>query len=317
MLIVGPNLTVDRMIGVDRFDLGQIHRADRVETWIGGGGANAARAARRLGSRAHLMTLLPPGNAADVVEALAHFEVSVEWVPCRGNLRVATILREEEGRMSILHEPGPQVTATEWEEFERRVVARINRGEALLCSGSLPPGTPVNGYARLAHEARHAGARCLIDVGGAPLAALLEDGVGLITPNLTEAESLLYGARGEPVHAEETSERARAAANGLLRAGATRAVVTAGAAGAAYAEQGPGGRSGWVVAPDVVGRNPIGAGDAFAAGLGLRLEAGAPLDDAVAFAVAVAAAHVESLNGDFSLGRADELLGTPAPDPAA
>jgi 1-phosphofructokinase family hexose kinase len=317
MLIVGPNLTVDRMIGVNRFDLGHIHRADRVETWIGGGGANAGRAARRLGARAHLMTLLPPANAADVVEALAHFQISVEWVPCRGNLRVATILREEEGRMSILHEPGPTVTPTEWEEFERRVVARINPGEALLCSGSLPPGAPVNGYARLAHEARHAGARCVIDVGGSALASLLEDGVGLITPNLTEAESLLYGERAEPVYAEETSERARAAANGLLRAGASRAVVTAGGAGAAYAQQGPDGGSGWVDAPTVDARNPIGAGDTFATGLGLRLESGAPLRGAVAFAAAVAAAHVESANGDFEPARAEELLTSPAAGSAA
>jgi sugar/nucleoside kinase (ribokinase family) len=62
----------------------------------------------------------------------------------------------------------------------------------------------------------------------------------------------------------------------------------------------------------VEARSPIGAGDAFASGLGLRLEAGAPLDRAVAFAVAVAAAHVESPNGELDRDRVAELEASPA-----
>lgn len=213
--------------------------------------------------------------------------------------------------MSVLNEPGPTVAAHEWEAFLRLAGDRLRAGQILLCSGSLPPGAPGDGYAYLAREARHAGSHCLIDAAGEVLAATLEAGEGIVVPNLAEAEALLDGPRPEAVHPEDAPERARDAANRLLRRGAHAAIVTAGGAGAAYAEQGRSGRRGWVPAPEVAARNPIGAGDAFAAGLGLRLESGAPLDEAVAFGVAVAAAHVEAPTEQIEPERVGELTGSP------
>ena len=308
MLIAGPNLTVDRLIGLDQFDVGNIHRAHDVTTQIGGGGPNAARTAVQLGGKARLITLIPEPDVPTVAAALANDGVKTEWISCPGNLRVATILREERGRMSVLNEPGPSVSPREWNAYAKLVESRLLAGEVLLCSGSLPPGAPASGYARLAAQARHNGSRCIIDVAGPALEAALDAGEGMIVPNLAEAETLIDGPRAQAVHAEgDQPERARDAAEALLRRGAVRAVVTAGSAGAAYAEQGPRGLRGWVDAPRVEAASPIGAGDAFAASLGLRVEAGAPLDEAVRFATAAAAAHVESPNRHLTPERASEL----------
>jgi 1-phosphofructokinase family hexose kinase len=298
MLIASPNLSMDRMIGVDRFEPGHIHRARQVEVRLGGGGVNAARVARLLGASARLITIIPDSDTRDLLPSLEREGMAVEWVHCRGQVRIATILREGLGRMSVLTEPGPAVDAREWEAFVRLATSRMRREHVLLCSGSLPPGAPADGYASLAYQARHAGSSCVIDVAGEALAATLESGQGLVTPNLAEAESLLYGPRLQAVDSEEDRpERAQQAANQLLLNGAFRAVVTAGKAGAAYAQQGPRGPRGWVHAPLVEARTPIGAGDAFACALALRLEASVPLDEATRFAVAVAAAHVASSNG--------------------
>ncbi|HEY8465831.1 MAG TPA: PfkB family carbohydrate kinase [Solirubrobacterales bacterium] len=308
MLIAGPNLTVDRVIGVDRFDAGHIHHVRHVDARIGGGGPNAARTALQLGAPARLITLIPEPDLPSIPDALARDGIDVEWVTCQGNVRVATILREERGRMSVLNEPGPEVSAREWEAFAKLAEAGLRPGEVLLCSGSLPPGAPRDGYVRLARLARHNGSRAIIDVAGEALAHAIEEGEGLVVPNIAEAEIFLYGPREQAVHAEgDPPERALDAAIELLRRGAPRAVVTAGAAGAAYAEQGPNGLRGWVEAPRVNAVNPIGAGDAFAAALGLRLEAGDPLDEAVRFACAAAAAHVESPHRVLSRERAEEL----------
>jgi 1-phosphofructokinase family hexose kinase len=313
VLIAGPNLSIDRTIGIDRFDLGHIHRVEHVEARVGGGGANAARVARSLGAQARLITIVPQLDAHILAAAFARDGVEADWVHCGGQTRIATILREPVGRLSVLNEPGPTVDAHEWEAFTKLAAGRLRRGEVLLCSGSLPPGAPVDGYAYLAREARHMGCRCVVDAAGRPLEAILETGEGILTPNLAEAESVLYGPRAQVVHADDDPpERAREAADALLHRGATNVVVTAGKAGAAYAEQGPRGRRGWVAAPEVETQSPIGAGDAFAAGLGFRLEHGAARDQAVAYAVAVAAAHVESPAGALDSRRVDELLVSPA-----
>ena len=313
MLIAGPNLSIDRVVGVDRFDPGHIHRTEHVEARIGGGGANAARVAGRLGLAAKLVTIIPDDDTRELPATLTRDGVTLEWTRCRGQVRIATIMRERRGRMSVLNEPGPAVDARDWEAYSRLVVARLRRGHVLLCSGSLPPGAPVDGYAYLARRARHAGSPSVVDVAGDALAATIESGEGIVTPNLAEAESYLDGPRAQPVDGRgEAPERAQEAVHALLRRGAFRAVVTAGRAGAAFAELGPFGKRGWAPAPVVDTRNPIGAGDAFAAGLGLWLEGGAALDEAAAFAVAVAAAHVESPGGELSRARVEVLVGSGA-----
>lgn len=307
MVIAGPNPTVDRLISLDRFDPGHIHRAAQVETRIGGGGVNAARVISQLGATSTLVTVLPTGDEREVAYGLGREGVTLKWIPSSGHVRLATILREQDGRMSVLHEPGAAIDPREWEEFARTVAGHLRSGQILLCSGSLPPGAPSDGYARLAREARHLGARCVVDAAGETLAAIIEAREALIVPNLAEAEGVLRGSRSHPVHPQDAPERARAAAVELLGRGAHKAVVTAGGAGAAFAEQGHRGGSGWVPAPPVEPRSPIGAGDAFAAALSLRLEAGADLEQAVGYAVAVAAAHVESGDGTIRAERIAEL----------
>lgn len=311
MVIAGPNVSVDRTIGLDSFDPGHVHRADRVESRLGGGGVNAARVASRLGASAVLVTLLPERDELWIGDSLKREGIIFLPVRCGGTARIATIMKERAGRTSVLNEPGAAVAAREWEEFERTALGRLTDGELLLCSGSLPPGAPAGGYARLARLARQQGAGpCLLDAAGPTLAAALEEGEGLVVPNLAEAEGVLSGSRSQPVHPQDTPERALAAAGGLIYRGAYAAVVTAGAAGAAYARQGS--RSvGWVPAPPVTARNPVGAGDAFAAGLGLQLERRAKLEDAVAFAVAVAAAHVECERDGLDRDRVEALAAAP------
>lgn len=297
MIIAGPSPTLDRTISVASLDPGTIQRGEEVGVRVGGGGANAARVARRLGADAHLVTVIPEADGVRVVSELRREGIELEWVGCRGRVRVATIVRERAGRVTVLHEPGARVGVREWEEFAHLVAARLPRERVLLCSGSLPAGAPLDGYARFSREARHAGARCVVDAAGRALEAAIESREGIIVPNLAEAESLLLGVRPEAVEPEDAPERARAAAEDLLRQGAAVAIVTAGSTGTAFAEPGPRGRRGWVPAPRVPARYPVGAGDAFAAGLAARLEVGAPLDSAVAFAVAVAAEYVESGHG--------------------
>ena len=70
MVIAGPNPTIDRMIGLDRFDPGFIHRADHVEARLGGGGVNAARVAIRVGARPTLITSLPSEDEPHLLDGL-------------------------------------------------------------------------------------------------------------------------------------------------------------------------------------------------------------------------------------------------------
>ena len=163
----------------------------------------------------------------------------------------------------------------------------------LACSGSLPPGAPVDGYARLAARAAAAGRPVVVDANGPTLRAALDAGVDVVTPNLGEAEGLLHGRAEESVDAEaDARPRALAAARELAGRGARAAVVTAAAAGAAVADGGA--APVWLVAARATARNPVGAGDVLVAGLAAGLERGEPLLEAVRRGMAAAAASVET-----------------------
>jgi fructose-1-phosphate kinase PfkB-like protein len=168
---------------------------------------------------------------------------------------------------------------------------------------------PDGGYGRLVTIGRRAGVRVVVDAARAALAAALDAGPDLVTPNFAEADGVLSGHADEPVSeaGPDVPLRACAAARELCRRGARSAAVTAGAAGTAFAGDGA---VVWVPTVQVDVVNPIGAGDSFVGGLVEALEEGRTGADAVIFAVATATASVEQeLAGGVDPRRARELAG--------
>jgi 1-phosphofructokinase family hexose kinase len=302
MLIAGPNLTTDRDIDLDELRPGHVLRATAARVTPGGKGVNVARAAGDLGLPAALLAFIPGSGGPLLAGSIRAEGIELHGVPCAGEPRSAMVMHERDGRVTVLNEPGPRIDDTDWDRL--CAASRPLLGDrVLVCSGSLPPGAPDDAYARLGALA----GRWLLDAAGAALRGALAGRPDVAKVNVSEVEEALHGRSGAEVEAgDDAPERARRAAADLLDAGAKAAVVTAGAAGVAYAAADA---AGFVVAPRVTVRNPIGAGDAFAAGLAGALERGEPLERAVLAAVAVGAAAVEHPKaGRLDARRAAELL---------
>jgi 1-phosphofructokinase family hexose kinase len=310
MLIAGPNLTIDRTLRIGELRPGEVLRFEDAVITPGGKGVNVARAAMALGAAAVLVGLVPGHTGAAAAAMLAEEGVSLAGIEVGGEIRSAAIVLERSGRVTVMNEPGPPLRAEDWERYETAVIERLGEHDVLACSGSLPPGAPADAYARLAAGAAEADAIAIVDVTGEHLGAAVAAGAAVVTPNLAEAEGLLHGRADETVEAgdpEAVRARAQTAASELVARGARRAIVTAAAAGAAVAD---GGRIAWLDAPSVPVRNPVGAGDALVAGLGVALERGEPFDRAAALGVAAAAASVETATaGALDSARAAALAG--------
>jgi 1-phosphofructokinase len=292
LLIAGPNLTIDRTAAIAELRPGEVLRTREVAVTAGGKGVNVARAASALGATAMLVGFLPGRLGGAAAAMLAEEGVALHGVDSGGELRSTSVLIEDSGRVTVINEPGPPVTATEWEALEHAVAEELRDADMLVCSGSIPPGAPPDAIGRLVTAAHAAGVRALVDTSSVRLGPALAAGPDVATPNLAEAEALLGGATGEGVEVagDEAEGRGLVAADGLLRLGARAAVVTAGSAGAAVAG---GDLRTWIPAPAVRVRNPIGAGDAFAAGLAVGLARDWSLAEAAALAVATGSASVE------------------------
>ena len=286
---------------------GEVLRLANVVVTPGGKGLNVARAARALGVPAALVAFLPGHMGRAAASLIAEEGVTLQGVPTSGELRSTSVILEQSGRATVLNEPGPPVSDERWVALEGVIDDALVDHRVLVCSGSLPPGAPADGYARLSARARDAGAIAVVDAGGPVLAAALTAHPDVVVPNLAEAEGVLFGRADEAVETSpDARERALAAAHELVHRGARAAVVTAAAAGAAVAWNG---EPVWIDAPRVRVENPIGAGDVLTSGLAAALERGASVADAAREGVAAAAASVEAPKaGDLDRARMRELL---------
>jgi 1-phosphofructokinase family hexose kinase len=311
VVIAGPNLTIDRTSRIAELRPGDVLRFDAVAVTPGGKGVNVARVARALETPAVLVGFVPGRTGAAAAAMLGDEGIALRGVEVDGEVRSTTVVLERAGRVTVMNEPGPPVGAGDWERFEEAVALELAGARVLACSGSLPPDAPGDAYARLVALAQRQGAVAIVDVAGAQLARALAAQPDAVTPNLAEAEGLLHGRAGEGVEAgpaDQVRARAMAAADALVAHGARRAIVTAGAAGAAIAPAGEG--PGWTAAPTVAVRNPIGAGDALVGGLAVALERGEPFSAAARAGLAAAAASVETDGaGAVDPARVAALLG--------
>lgn len=307
MLIVNPNLTTDRTIPLDILVPGSVQRTRTAVTTLGGKGINVARVGRAFGHQALIVAFLPAGSAAQLRQLAAAERADLVGVPVPGTVRAASVLLEDSGRVTVLNEPGAHAGAGDW----RLLLAKAERlaagHQTIVCSGSLPPGSPVDSYARVVTMARRAGLRAVVDAAGEVLAATLPAGPDVVSPNLAEAESLLSGPSVEGVEptGADIVQRAADAARGLVARGAIRAIVSAGSHGAAFSD---GGQTIFCPAPRVTVVSPIGAGDSLIGGLVHALEEGYRWPAAVPYALAVASASCEQvLAGGIDVDRVAEL----------
>lgn len=149
------NTAVDVTYVVDPIQHGGSHQLASVRRRAGGKGINAARFLAALG---HFTTVtgLVGGAAGETVRRdLAVSVLPDAVVPIAGETRhTVTVVEEEADDASVFLEVGPLATAREWTEFTAVYGRLLGRFQAVVPSGSLPPGLPDDTCAELVVLAR-------------------------------------------------------------------------------------------------------------------------------------------------------------------
>lgn len=321
VVVFGPNLAVDRVLGVPGLRVGGVFRTGHTRVVVGGKGANVARALRALGEPVHLVGLVAGWTGRFIRESLAEEGLPATLVEAQGLSRTCTLLVDPEaGQATVVNEEGDlRLPAAELGRLEQMTASLAAEARALVCSGSLPPSVPADLYARIIRRARAAGVVTILDTSGPPLEQGVRAGPDLIKPNRAELGRLLASrglrepgpAGGQPEPAADAgpgggqAELARAALR-LLQEGVGTVVVSLGAAGALAVTP----EEAWLVqAPRVPVVNPIGAGDSMVAALAAGLSRGRRLPDLLRLAVAAGSADVATFGpGVISPDQVQRLL---------
>lgn len=284
LLIVSPNLCLDRIVVVPGFAVGTVQRAASVEELASGKGLNVARAARALGAEVHVVGVLGTGHQGDaVVSGARQLGIPLDAVRVSGPARVCTLIIDPGRAETVINEAGPHVDRNALQALRDRIAAGLPSARAVVLAGSLPPGVPGRFYAELIREI---GDRpVLLDATGEALRAGMEAHPAVLKANQFE----LQDAVGRPLR--ELDALAHAAAELRTLTGAV-VLITRGASGALLCTR----ERTWELLPPQVERaSAIGAGDSLTAGFMTGLLDAMPLLEAAQLGIAAAAADVATL----------------------
>lgn len=268
-------------------------RCDIPRRHPGGGGINVARVVHRLAG--DCAALYPAGGVTgELIQRLLDEEgVNSICIDIAGETRESFSVSESSTGLEYRFVlPGPELMPHEWQACLDHFSALAVPPRYLVASGSLPPGVPVDFYARLTHLAKALGVKVVLDTSGPALAAALEAGVYLVKPSLRELRDLYNQAL-------ETESQWRRAAEQLVVQGKAEVVVLSMGEGGAWLFT----NEGACFAPSLPIKvvSAIGAGDSFVGAMVWALARGLELKAAFRYGVAAASAALLSKGTGLSL----------------
>ena len=236
-----------------------------------------SRALVKLGGSS--IAIYPSGGCTGVLfdRLLAKDKVQAKVVRSESETRENFIVVEESsGKQYRFGIPGALLAEHEWKEMLEKLE---EEGDAdfIVASGSLPPGVPLDIYAKIAAIAKSKKAKFIVDTSGEALQHAINEGVFLVKPNLNELAALT----GKPV--TDTVQITAAAKQIIDEKNCSAVVVSMGGAGAVFVSEHHAEK---ISVPKVALKSTVGAGDSMVAGIVLYLSLGKDLFEAVQYGLA-------------------------------
>lgn len=258
----------------------------------GGGGINVARVFARLGGEV-LNFYLSGGATGPALDGLlADHGLRSRRIPIDGPTRIASAVHElQTGKEFRFTPQGPTISEAECAAC-LEAMAQAPLVDALVLSGSLPPGVPPDFYALAAHEAARRGEAVVLDSSGEALRLGIEaGGLLLVKPSQGELEQLA-GRKLESIEAI-----GEAAMEIVTRGQARLVAVTMGHNGGLLASA-AGTR--FIPALEIEAKSAVGAGDSFVAAMLYGLLTGKEPNEAFCLGMAAGSAAVLSPGSDLA-----------------
>lgn len=266
------------------FRYGEVNRASEVHWHAQGKVLNAGIAAHHLGGPSLTLATLGGPPMAHIEREFQELGVPRRWIVVESATRVCTtILDRDTGAMTELVENGKALMPAELDEFRRAYAEEAARADVAIVAGSLPEGTPSAYYRELVERTP---CPAVLDFRGEGLLDTLDLRPLVVKPNREELEYTV-GRRLEDDHQLADAMRS------LNRRGAQWVVVTHGAGPIWMTSASRTYRLHSLPADEVV--NPIGSGDALAAGIAWAISDGRDMLDAVKLGIAAAAENLRRL----------------------
>jgi 1-phosphofructokinase family hexose kinase len=259
--VAGFNTALDKLVDVDVLRAGAMQRINGIRVSFGGKGLHVAQTIASLGERVRLVGLVDATSGPAIAALMRERGVDFHGIEIPGTIRTCLAIRERDGRITELLEPGPEPDAATREKMLATFRRLALDADLAVMSGSLPPGCDDATYADFVRELQGAGVPCLVDASGATLRLAIEARPFLVKPNRDEAAALFGKPLGDITDAATVARM-------LLARGVPLPVVSLGADGVVAARGGELLHANVPVGPVA---SAVGSGDCLVAGLAVSL----------------------------------------------
>jgi tagatose 6-phosphate kinase len=282
--VAGFNTAIDKLVDVSVLRPGAIQRIGGVRVSFGGKGLHVAQTIASLGERVRLVGLVDATSGPAIAALMRERGVEFHGIQIPGTIRTCLAIREGDGRITELLEPGPELDAATRDEMLATFRRLALESDLAVISGSLPPGCDDAAYADFVLELQGAGVPCLVDASEVTLRLAIEARPFLVKPNRDETAALV----GKPI---ADLGDAATAARMLLARGVAMPVVSLGADGVVAAHG-----SELLHANVPVERvvSAVGSGDCLVAGLAVSLVRGDSFEAMLRLGAACGAANASA-----------------------
>ena len=296
--VAGFNTALDKLVDVDVLRAGAMQRISGVRVSFGGKGLHVAQTIASLGERVRLVGLVDATSGPAIAALMRERGVDFHGIEAPGSIRTCLAVRERDGRITELLEPGPELDAATCEKMLATFRGLALESDLAVMSGSLPPGFDDATYADLVCELQSAGVPCLVDASGAALRLAIEARPFLVKPNRDEA-AMLFGKTVDSI------DDAAAVLRVLLARGVPMPAVSLGSGGV-VAAHGNDMLHANVTIERVV--SAVGSGDCLVAGLAVSLVRGDNLETMLRLGAACGAANAGAGLGHAQRADVEALL---------
>ena len=250
------NPSLDYVVQVDDFAVGEINRTRTESIYPGGKGINVSLVLQNLGLPSVALGFTAGFSGAEIERLLQEAGCQCDFIAVKaGYSRINTKIIS--GAETALNGQGPQLSEAELAALFNKL-RRLTQDDVLVLAGSIPASLPDNIYEQILELLQPVGTRVVVDATGDLLLKVLKYRPFLIKPNHEELGE--FFGRGPLL----TEEEILAAAQRLQQQGARNVLVSRGANGALLLDEN--GKLYKQASPKGTLVNSVGAGDSMVAG---------------------------------------------------
>ncbi|HGS4461116.1 TPA: 1-phosphofructokinase [Vibrio metschnikovii] len=251
------NPALDLTGSMEKMHVGSVSLVQQGSLHAAGKGVNVAKVLSDLGAQVTVTGFLGQDNQEMFCQLFAEIGANDQFIRLPGATRINVKLVEQSGQVSDINFPGIHVNEQDIQRFEQRLFQLADDHEYFIIAGSLPSGLSPQRCATWIEQLGLLGKKVLFDSSREALIAGVDAKPWLIKPNEEELAQFV----GHPLH---SSEACQAAAQQLADKGIANIVVSMGAQGTMWLNQGQ-----WLHAkpPKMPVVSTVGAGDTLVAGL--------------------------------------------------